>query len=212
MKFRSLALVALAVAPLACEPAPAEHPEPIDSALPAPAPPPVSLEGIAKYFPLLKGHIYQYVTQTDDGDGVMMTRVTRADAQSGELSGPQGTKSFQYAADGVVMDAAGVPIYVLKSPLDVGNKWPGRGGSTVEIVEVNAKVTVAAGVYDGCIKTVEQRGGDIPMRIATTYCPDVGIVVLEAASGMALERAELMSYGPPVDLGPDGVKAIPPPQ
>jgi hypothetical protein len=41
--------------------------------------------------------------------------------------------------------------------------------------------------------------------VATTFCPDVGIVLLEAASGAAIERAELKSYGPPVEIGPDGL-------
>ena len=43
-----------------------------------------------------------------------------------------------------------------------------------------------------------------------TELPDVGIVELQAASGEAFERLSLKSYGPPVDLGPDGVRMVPP--
>jgi hypothetical protein len=37
------------------------------------------------------------------------------------------------------------------------------------------------------------------------FCPDVGVVALEVVSGMSLERAELKSYAPPVNIGPSGV-------
>ncbi len=183
-----------------------------------PAPQPASGNGAAgnateltRLFPLKDGHIYQYATEGEDGEGMMMTRVTRSDAKGGDLQGPRGTKSFSYMPDGVAQNTGGMtPVYVLKTPLAVGTKWRGQAGSTVEIVEVGAKVTVPAGSYQGCVKTLEQRGGDRPLRVATTYCPDTGIVELEAASGLVMERAVLKSYGPPFDIGPDGVRAIPP--
>jgi hypothetical protein len=185
-------------------------PPPVTS---SPTPPPAPAGSVAKFFPLLNGHIYQYVTETDSGEGMMITRVTRADGQSGDLQGPRGTKTFRYVDDGVVLATdSTAAVYVLKTPFAVGTKWRGQAGSTVEIVEVGANVTVPAGTYAGCIKTLEQRGGDRPMRVATTYCPETGIVQLEAASGMVSERAVLKSYGPPLDLGPDGVRAFPPDQ
>ncbi len=166
---------------------------------------------LARYFPLLVGHIYQYETESDGGEGVMMTRVSRADAAGGDLMGPQGTKTFQYAPDGVTLSSGGaLAVYVLKAPLTVGHKWRGQEGSWVEIVAVDAAVTVPAGAYTGCVKTLEQRAGDRPLRITTAYCPDVGIVLLEAVSGSVMERVALKSYGPPVDLGPDGVRTLPP--
>ncbi len=183
-------------------------------AAPVPSAPPPSAgptSTIAKFFPLLQDHIYQYVTESDGGQGVMMTRVTRADSTSGDLQGPRGTKTFRYVSDGVVLATEStMPIYVLKKPFAVGTEWRGHGGSIVKIVEVGASITVPAGTYEGCIKTLEQRGGDRPMRVTTSYCPEVGIVQLEAASGMVMERAVLKSYGPPLDLGPDGVRTFPP--
>jgi hypothetical protein len=187
-----------------CEPA--ELPPPVS---PEPTPPKVQQPPIARYFPLVEGNIYQYDTETEAGTGTMVTRVTRADAESGELQGPEGTKYFRYAADGVVVDSGDAPIYVLKEPLSAGNSWRGGGGSTVTIVTTDAKVTVPAGSYQGCIQTLEERGGDAPLRVATTFCPETGVVLLEAVSGAAMERVALRSYGPPVDLGPDGVKVTP---
>ena len=52
-------------------------------------------------------------------------------------------------------------------------------------------------------------GGGMPLQILTTYCPDVGIVQLDAARGQQVERATLQSFGAPMDLGPDGVRRIP---
>ena len=203
----------LAILPIllavACDTPAAKTPDPAPGTVQPAASAPSA--GPAKYFPLQTGHIYQYAVEGESGEGVMMTRVTRADAQGGDLQGPRGTKTFQYVPDGVVLATGGtLPVYVLKTPLQVGTKWRGQAGSTVEITEVGAKVEVPAGAYADCIKTVEQRGGDRPMRVATTYCADTGIVQLEAASGLVLERAVLKSYGPPLDLGPDGVRAIPP--
>ena len=122
---------------------------------------------------------------------------------------PGGIKRFEFRPDGVVLLRAGAaPSYVLKQPLQVGNKWRGAHMSWVEIVAVGTKAKVLAGSYDGCIKTSEQRGGDRPLRIDTTFCPKTGMVLLEASSGARTERMELKSYGPPVSLGPDGVRVI----
>lgn len=208
MMIRRAIVPALLLAGLACDPPVADS---VDPAPPTPAPAGTPIGDGAMFFPLLAGHIYQYATESDSGEGMMITRVTRGDHNSGDLQGPRGTKTFRYVTDGVVLTTdSTVPVYVLKTPFAVGTKWRGHGGSTVEIVEVGMQVSVPAGKYVGCLKTLEQRGGDRPMRVATTYCPDVGIVQLEAASGMVSERAELKSYGPPMDLGPDGVRTFPP--
>jgi hypothetical protein len=122
---------------------------------------------------------------------------------------PSGTRQFRYAADGVQLElASGSTVYVLKMPLALGTQWRGERGGTVEIVEVGASVTVPAGSYSDCVKTVESRAGDRPLSVSTVYCPGIGIVLLEAASGAQMERAALASYGPPVDLGPDGVRTM----
>lgn len=209
----TFAILGTVITVAGCDPKPVTGPQPGPPTPPVPTPTAGTSPhaGAATFFPLKPGHIYQYALETDEGQSSMMTRVTRGDGSGGELQGPRGTKTFHYVNDGVVLATGGAgQVYVLKLPLEVGNKWRGQAGSTVEIVETNAAVTVPAGKYAGCIKTVEQRAGDRPMRVATTYCPDTGIVQLEAASGLVMERAVLKSYGPPVDLGPDGVRAIPP--
>ncbi len=166
---------------------------------------------LERLFPLQDRHVYQYVAETDSGqqDGLVI-QVSRSDALGGTLQLPGGRKHFRYQSDGVQLTPpTGAPVYVLKQPLTPGNRWRGEHGGTVEIVAVDASVTVPAGLFTGCVTTVEQRGGDRPLRVTTTFCPDVGIVQLEATSGAQLERASLRSYGPPVDIGPDGVRRLP---
>ena len=139
-----------------------------------------------------------------------MARVTRNEPRFGELAMAGNNKRFEYADDGVrLLRSGAAPAYVLKEPLQQGASWRGEHGGMVEIVAVATTVDVPAGHFEGCVQTVEQRGGDRPLRVATTFCPDVGIVLLEASSGANMERAELKSYGPPVDLGPAGVRRLP---
>ena len=196
----------------AASPTPPPVPVEPDPALPQPVQPVVSSGSpIEKLFPLVDRNIYQYVTESDDGDGLLTVHAARRDKTHGALEMPAGARQFEYDNDGVKLVKHGSqPSYVLKHPIALGESWRGEHGGVVEIVAVDATVEVPAGSFNGCVKTVEQRGGDIPMRVATTFCPDTGIVELEAASGIRSERAVLKSYGPPVDIGLPGVRVIPP--
>jgi hypothetical protein len=174
---------------------------------------PASGTELEVFFPLVDGHIYTYATESDDDAGRLVVRARRSGADRGALVTGSTVREFAYAADGVVLERPGAaPVHVLKSPLAPGAQWRGEHGGTVSIAEVGARVTVPAGTFQNCVKTVELRGGDRPMQVATTFCPEVGIVLLEASSGEQLERASLESYGPPIDIGPGGVKVIPPSQ
>lgn len=192
---------------VACGPSPeAEAPAPAPK-----APGPSHSSGVAaeRFFPLVDGHVYQYRVERNEGEDELVVRAGRPSREGGTLQLPGGTKRFEYVADGVRLLADGAPVYVLKEPFVLGNSWRGEHGGTVEIAAIETAVTVPAGNYQGCIKTLERRGGDRPLQVATTFCPDIGIVLLEAASSEAFERAELKSYGPPLNLGPDGVRRIP---
>jgi len=193
--------VLVCVLAMSCKPQPTEAP--------APKAQPVDVSSgtvLERLFPLQDQHVYQYLTESDAGEGMLMARVTRIDAAHGNLQMSGNTKSFEYVADGVVLQRKGAaPVYVLKTPLAVGTSWRGEHGGVVKIITVNAIIEVPAGRYTGCAQTLEERGGDRPLRVATTFCPGAGIVLLEAASGAHMERAALKSYGPPVEIGPDGV-------
>ncbi|HVY48779.1 MAG TPA: hypothetical protein VHB21_22980 [Minicystis sp.] len=158
------------------------------------------------FFPLVDGNVYLYATMNELGEqGVLVARVHRDDAQHGTLNyGGGASKRFTYAPDGVVYDSKLGPAYILKTPLVPGTTWRGEHGGQTKILSVTADAETPAGKFTGCVQTLEERLGDAPVRYATTFCPTVGIVMLEAATGANLERAELKSYGEPRDFGPEG--------
>jgi len=162
---------------------------------------------VERFFPLVDGHVYHYTKVDDTSEGgLLVARVFRADPKHGELRFPAGVKRFEYRADGVVLVPAGT--YVLKAPLDVGATWKGEHGGTTKIVAGDAAIDVPAGHFSGCVQTLEEVRGDRHVRYLMTFCPNTGVVVLEAASGSSFERAELRSYGAPVPFGPDGVQRV----
>ena len=163
---------------------------------------------IERFFPLVDGRIYHYVELDDaSGQGLLVARAVRTDALHGELRFPSGAKRFEYTTEGVSLISNGA--FVLKGPLAVGTAWRGEHGGATRIVAVAASVDVVAGHFTGCVQTLEEVRGDRRVRYATTFCPNTGVVLLEAASGGNVERAELKSYGAPVQLGPDGLERIP---
>ena len=164
---------------------------------------------VERYFPLVDGIVYSYATENDtQGSGVLIARVHRVDATHGELIFPTGRKRFSYAADGVHIEPTG--DLVLAAPVVRGATFRGQNGGQAIIAETGLAVTVRAGGFTDCVRVVEERGGDLRARFTTTFCPDVGIVVIEAQSGEIYERAELVSAGPAVQWK-DGVTVEPGP-
>ena len=210
----ALALSALALA-MGCGPAS----EGARASAPAWTAPPAGVQGASsgtraeRYFPLVDGHVYAYATSNEAGEqGILVARVHRSGDREGELRFPSGVKRFEYAAEGVVL--AGKGAFVLKEPIAVGTSWVGEHGGQARILGVEATIEVPAGRFTGCVQTIEVRGGDRPARYVSTFCPDVGVVSLEAESSTSYERADLKSYGPPMQVGPDGLQRIdvaPPP-
>jgi hypothetical protein len=163
-----------------------------------------------RWFPLVDGTVFHYETENEAGErGVLIARVHRTDATHGELIFPTGKKRFSFTAQGVRLEPAG--DLVLASPIAQGASFRGQNGGRAVIEDVGLTITVKAGSYRDCIRVIEERGGDKRARYSTTYCPDVGIVALEAQSGMSFERAELVSAGPAVNIERDGVTVVPGP-
>lgn len=172
----------------------------------------VSGSSIERFFPLVDGMVYTYVTVNEVGDqGLLVARVHRTDAFHGELRFPTGAKLFELAPDGVLVHPrGGEPIYVLKLPVQSGTSWRGEHGGQSRILEVSASIDTPAGHYEGCVQTLEERFGDRPTRYSTTFCPAVGVVQIEVAAGPNYERAALKSYAPPMRMREDGTDRLPP--
>jgi hypothetical protein len=159
-----------------------------------------------KFFPLVDGNVYAYQTLNEmNATGALMARVHRTDATHGELQYPNGSKRFSIVPDGITVELPSGTRYVLRAPLQEGTSWQGEHDGRSRILKVNAEIETLAGKFSGCVQTLEERLGDTPVRYATTFCPGVGVVLVEAATGVNLERAELKSYGEPQAVGPDGV-------
>jgi hypothetical protein len=159
---------------------------------------------VERYFPLVDGYIYSYATMSESGDmGVLNATAARSSPLAGELRSSASARRFEYTPEGVVSAANGA--FILKTPLTPGSTWRGEHGGVTRIDATDLAITVLAGSFAGCVRTVEERGGDRPARYITVFCPDVGVIALEVTSGMTLERAELKSYAPPVRIGPDGL-------
>ncbi len=166
-----------------------------------------SQSALERFFPLVDGMVYQYETENELGDrGLLVARVERVSEERGALRFPVGKKSFVYLPDGVGLESAAGTVYLLKEPLELGTSYRGEHGGTTRVLSTSASVDVPAGHYDGCIQTLEERGGDAPVRYATTYCPGVGVVLLEAAAAANFERAALKSYAAPIEMKPDGLE------
>lgn len=162
-----------------------------------------------KYFPLVQGNIYSYDVETlsdQPSMGALSATVTRTGPTSGTFRIGSTTRTIQYDAEGVAAtEPSGDRAYLLKAPLQEGTAWLGARGGQIRIVNAHAAVKVTAGTFVECIVTEEKRAGDLPKDVTTTYCPDVGIVELAIKTTGAMQRATLKAFGPPVDLGPEGV-------
>lgn len=149
------------------------------------------------YFPLEDGRIYAYETREGADTGMLVAKVRRADPKHGELRLSNATKRFVYEPDGVRYDTG---VYVLKTPITAGTSWPGEHGGTTSIDSTDATVNVPAGKYGSCVRTVERGGRPPGSTYTSTYCPTVGMVLLEVSALGNEARAALKSYGFPVKI------------
>jgi hypothetical protein len=162
---------------------------------------------VEQFFPLEEGRIYNYVTSENGETGMLVAKVHRTDASHGELRLSNATKRFVYSPGAVAYDNG---LFILKAPLDVGATWPGEHGGTTRVASVDAAPKVAAGSYTGCVQTVEEGGRPPGSKFVTTYCPGVGMVLLEVQAAGGEARAELRSYGAPVKIDMTQTAPTPP--
>ncbi|MGZ3420030.1 MAG: hypothetical protein ACXWUG_14100 [Polyangiales bacterium] len=133
-------------------------------------------------------------------------KVIAFDGQIAIVQSGAESRTYKIAPDGIVRDPSGA--YLLKYPMKLGDKWPGAKGATVVVTRVDAKVTVPAGTYEGCVETTETIQGDEAGLVRTVFCPEVGPVEAEVrelnpppgeVAQFAVQR--LLSYGMPATLG-----------
>jgi len=158
---------------------------------------PASASAVEQYFPLEEGRLYNYATTENGETGMLVAKVHRTDPTHGELRLSNATKRFVFSPGSVAYDTGAV---ILKAPLDLGATWPGEHGGTTRVVAVDAAPKVLAGSYSACVQTLEEGGRPPGSKYAATYCPGVGMVLLEVQAAGGEAKAELKSYGLPVKI------------
>jgi hypothetical protein len=163
---------------------------------------------VSRFLPLVDGNQWAFDAEDDEssGKGMFVTRVRRLPGPRFSLMSSQGSHVLEVRADGIVREES--KAYVLRAPLSTAAEWPGENGATVRVSALDRVVEVPAGKFVGCVETIEEvtpkPGKNPSRRVTTTYCPDVGIVLLHAEAweggAHAGERAMLRSFGKPAEL------------
>jgi hypothetical protein len=91
-----------------------------------------------------------------------------------------------------------LPGFIMLDDPQVGDAYRqeylvGEAEDLAEVVELNVTVTVAAGMFTGCMKTREVSVIDRSYEEFKYYCPGVGVVLEEEED----ERVELITYSIP---------------
>jgi len=162
---------------------------------------------VSRFFPLVDGTQWAYDAEEDDtgNKGIFVTRAHALPGARFSLVTGQRSRVVEIRAEGITRSETGT--YLLRAPLVAGAEWPGDGGAVVRLGAIDRIVDVPAGKFIGCLDTIEEQraaSGEAARRVTTTYCPDVGIVLLHAEAwenGRHVgERAVLRSFGKPVTL------------
>jgi hypothetical protein len=164
-----------------------------------------SSSGIARYLPLEDGTVFSYDTSSEpEGDhGLLVLEVRRPRSESAELVVAGRSRRMSVSEHAVAHAAGG---FLLREPLAVGAEWHGDFGH-VRVTRVDAKVTVAAGTFAGCVETVEElTTRESEKRTTTAFCPGVGIALreteVEQGGTHQSERIALKSFGKKFVAGP----------
>ena len=139
-----------------------------------------------RLFPMAEGNVWTF--DVDDGSGETAfhyLRVVESQANRRAIAVPSGdAEAYELRPEGlynVTRDS-----WTLKVPVREGAEWPARGGRTARVTSTAARVDVPAGSFEGCVM-VSEFGAENGLETHTTYCPDVGPVLIETS--LPLETA-----------------------
>lgn len=180
----------------ACAPAAAA---PAGSATHDAAPLDPALAELERFLPLHDGHVLSYRVWLGNAGTAeqVIFQVERRSPAHASLRAGNHVRQLEISPGGVRLVTGG---YLLVPPLEQGTEWTGAAGR-VELSATGVAVDVPAGHFEGCLTTVElDARGALERRIVTSYCPEVGIARIDVDDGERLERFELLSFGPRVDI------------
>jgi hypothetical protein len=169
------------------------------------------IAGALAYYPFAAGMQWSYMVYGPPGaPGLLkVDKVVAFDGKTAIVQSGDASLTYTVANEAIYREPAHVPL--LKWPVTLGDKWPGAKGSKVEVTKVDAQAVTPAGTFEGCVETTESVGGDAAGLLRTTFCPDVGPVIVEihelnAPPGeMAAHLVgKLRAFGMPVTIPPKG--------
>jgi hypothetical protein len=155
--------------------------------------------GVLGYLPADDGHILVFNTSDDSSgeSGMLVYRVSRPRPELLELDAAGTVLRLELSADGARHVSGG---WMLHLPLEDGAVWDGEFGE-VRVTSASRSIAVPAGSFSNCVETVE---ADAERRQTLVLCPGVGPVLMEVEEATEADvrvvRAELVSYGPAVDI------------
>ncbi|MFW2388888.1 MAG: hypothetical protein ACN4G0_11160 [Polyangiales bacterium] len=129
-------------------------------------------------FPLRPGNAWSY--DVDTGEPSTTLGVTRVEKFDGRVAKVRtGRKAVLYE---VLDEGIRVPPgdeWLLRSPLELGATWTGRGGRDARLASTDLSIETQAGSFERCVEVVET-GGKLELEVRTVYCPGVGPVRVES--------------------------------
>jgi hypothetical protein len=142
------------------------------STLPQEAPTPENL------YPLGQGYAWSYDVDTGTGlNSLYIARVVSVTGNRFEVTTGGEPTFYERRPEGIFRPAS--QTWLIKSPIEVGEEWPSDAGRTARIASVTASVDVPEGHFDHCVEIVES-GNDDGRSIHTTYCQNVGPVLVDS--------------------------------
>lgn len=174
---------------------------------PPQAKPPVSYAVASmRFLPPRRGEVVVYAYDirnfVENNSGFFTLELRAIDDTTADFGRPGRAERIRYDARGILRETR--DAYLLRTPPDEGTSWPGGPGASMRIRRTNQRVVVPAGTFEGCVEVIEERVGAVRGSVLTTFCPDVGIAIIEThgpnAEGPPQERVELKSFGPPADI------------
>jgi hypothetical protein len=130
----------------------------------------------ASLYPLHEGAAWSYDVDAGDGDAVLATtRVLRVSGTQVEVMSGQAVLRYALLPDGIQRVDGG--SFLLRAPVALDKQWAGTMGSQARVTALDQDIQTPAGKFESCVVVTEQ-GGDSGRKVATTYCPGVGPVVV----------------------------------
>lgn len=162
--------------------------------------PAVPVTEVSRYAPFENKTVFSYETYIEDTNerGIIVFEINRPRPELAELSvAGQVRKRYYFEVGGIRSSTGG---YLLKSPLTPNATWQGDDGP-VRVAAMNESLSLPAGKFEGCLKTIEEAKLGAATRTTTTeFCPGVGIATLQIEGeqeGMSvLQALRLKSFGP----------------